>query len=104
MISYKAKVQGKLRPKEGKAQQEKEKRPEYAQGRRITPGPGMLTAQQKADLDKQIARTQKDMGKAQARLSELRPMVGEANSLSRGAKRWAPNHGCRKIQKFLPPF
>ena len=32
--------------------------------------------QQKADLDKQIAKTQKDMGKARARLGELRPKVG----------------------------
>ena len=31
-----------------------------------SPCPQMLTAQQKADLDKQIAKTQKDMGKARA--------------------------------------
>ena len=57
MISYRAKLQGKLRPKEAKAQAEKEKRPKYAQCRRVTPGPRMLTAQQKADLDKQVGTT-----------------------------------------------
>ena len=69
MISYRAKLQGKLRPKEAKAQGEKEKRPKYAQGRRVSPGPQMLTAQQRADLDKQVAKTQKDMVKVRARLS-----------------------------------
>ena len=58
----------------------------------------MLTAQHKADLDKQIARTHKDMAKAQARLSELRPKVRKANSLSRAAKGWAPND--KKIRKI----
>ena len=103
MISYRAKLQGKLRPKEAKAQGEKEKRPKYAQGRRVTLGPRMLTAQPKADLDKQIARTQKDMAKARARLSELRPKVGKANALFPASKRWAPNDKkIRKIRK-LPP-
>ena len=32
MISYRAKLQGRLRPKEAKAQAEKEKRPKYAPG------------------------------------------------------------------------
>ena len=81
MISYRAKLQGKLRPKEAKAQREKEKRAKYAQGRRVTPSPWMLTAQQKADLDRQVAKTQKDMAKARARLSELRPKVGKANAI-----------------------
>ena len=83
MISYRAKLQGKLRPKEAKAQAEKEKRPKCAQGRRVTPGPRMLTAQQKADLDKQVAKTQKDMAKAQARLSEMRPKMTKANAIFR---------------------
>ena len=103
MIRYRAKLQRKLRPKEAKAQEEKEKRPKYAQDRRVTPGRRMLTAQPKADLDKQIARTEKDMAKARVRLRELLPKVGKANSLSRATKRWAPNDKkIRKIRK-LPP-
>ena len=43
MIRYTAKLQGKLRPKEAKAQVERDKRPKYAQGRDVTPLPRMLT-------------------------------------------------------------
>ena len=42
----------------------------------------MLTAQQKADLDNQIAKSQKDMGKARARLGEQRPKVGTTHPLA----------------------
>ena len=104
MISYRAKLQGKLRPKEAKAQAEKEKRPKYAQGCRVTPCPRMLTAEQKADLDKQVAKTQKDIAKAQARLSELRPKVGKTNAILRASKRWASHDKkTRKIRKLPPP-
>ena len=105
MISYRAKLPRKLRPKEAKAQGEKEKRPKYAQGRRVTLGPRMLTAKQKADLHKQIAKTQKDMARAPARLGELRPKVGKANAIFRASKRWAPNDKkTRKIRKLPPPL
>ena len=105
MISYRAKLQGKLRPKEAKAQAKKEKRPKYAQGRHVTPGPRTLTAQQKADLDKQVAKTHKDMAKARARLSELRPKVGKANTIFGASKRWAPHDKkTRKIRKLPPPL
>ena len=104
MIKYRAKLQGKLRPKEAKAQAQKEKRPRYAQGRRVTTGPRMLTAQQKADLDRQVPKTQKDMAKARARLSELRPKVTKANGIFRASKRWAPHaKNTRKIRKLPPP-
>ena len=105
MISYRAKLQGKLKLKEAKAQGEKEKRPKYVQGRRVTPGPRMLTAQQKADLDEQVAKTQKNMAKARARLNELRPKVGKANAIFRASKRWAPHDKkTRKIRKLPPPL
>ena len=105
MISYRAKLQAKLSPKEAKAQPEKEKRPKYAQGRRVTPGPRVPTAQQKADLDKQVAKTKKDMAKARARLSKLRPKLGEANSIFRASKRWAPHDKkTKKIRKLPPPL
>ena len=42
----------------------------------------MLTAQQKADLDNQIAKTQKVRGKARARLGELCPKVGTTRPLA----------------------
>ena len=42
----------------------------------------MLTAQQKADHDNQIAKTRKDMGKARALLGELRPKVGTTRPLA----------------------
>ena len=42
----------------------------------------MLTAQQKADLDNQIAKTQKEMGKARGCLGGLRPKVGTARPLA----------------------
>ena len=103
-ISYRAKLQGRLTAKEAKAQAEKEKRPKYAQGRRVTHGPWMLTAQQKADLDKQVAKTQKDMAKARARLRELRPKVTKTNAIFRASKRLAPhNKKTRKIRKLPPP-
>ena len=104
MMSYRAKLQGKLRPKEAKAPAEKEKRPKYTQGRRVTLCPRMLTAQHKADLDKQVAKTQKDMAKARARLSELRPKVLKANAIFRASKRLAPHDKkTRKIRKLPPP-
>ena len=104
-ISYRAKLQGKLRPKEAKAQGEKKKRPKYTQGRCVTPGPRMLTAEQKAHLDKQVAKTQKDMAKARAHLSELRPKVGKANAIFRASKGWGPHDKkTRKIRKLLPPL
>ena len=104
MMSYRANLQWKPRLKEAKAQAEKEKCPKSAQGRRVTPGPRMLTAQQKADLDKQVAKTQKDMAKARARLSELRPKVTKANAIFRASKRWAPqDKKTRKIRQLPPP-
>ena len=42
----------------------------------------MLTAQQKADLNNQTAKTQKDMGKARARLDDLRPKMGTTRPLA----------------------
>ena len=65
----------------------------------------MLTAQQKADLDKQVAKTQKDMAKARARLSELRLKVTKANAIFRASKRWAPHDKkTRKIRKLRRPL